>query len=53
MQITFIKALTLALFLGNDNAKELPPTDGRYFYADLSSGTTYGMHYLNTIVGEH
>jgi hypothetical protein len=30
----------------------MPPTDGKYFYADMRSGNRYGMHIFDTIQNE-
>jgi hypothetical protein len=52
MKMSLLKALTIKCLFGVYNAKDLPPTDGKYFYADLRQGSTFGMHYLDSIVGE-
>ena len=47
-----IQALSIIYQIGLIYPKTMPPSDGRYFYADFTTGNTYGMHSLPTIAGE-
>jgi hypothetical protein len=44
--------LSILCKIGFTYPKQMPPSNGRYFYADFTRVNTYGMHAFPAIAGE-
>jgi hypothetical protein len=52
MKVSFTLLLCTAAFYVS-NAFDLPPLDGRFFYADFTASGPYGMHQMQLGVGDY